>query len=381
MPTTRPSAIVVGGGIVGTSTARSLHRRGWRVTLLERGPHPNPHGSSGGVHRLIRTTYGSERGYTAMVPPAFEAWERVWQDLGRRLDAHTGMLAVDTAAGTFGADSAATLEALGLPFELLDTDALRARWPQFRIPADATALHTDQAAFLRAGEAVGALGAWLTEQGVQVRQHVQVTAVDPDAGRVVLADGSTLEADRVVVAAGPWTSALVEGLAESLVPSRQVVVDLEPPRDLADAWATGPAFLVQPAYGVPPREGLPLKVGDHGFSLTGDPDDDREPRSEEVDAVLDVAGRALVDLERYRLLEARTCYYTCHEDERFVVRPHGDRGVVCAGFSGHGFKFGPLLGEVVAAALDGDCAWDDVSPWAAGQRDEVPVGARTRAGS
>jgi glycine/D-amino acid oxidase-like deaminating enzyme len=80
-----------------------------------------------------------------------------------------------------------------------------------------------------------------------------------------------------------------------------------------------------------------------------------------------VAAEALVDINRYELLDARTCFYTFHDEERFVLEPRGDRGALCAGFSGHGFKFGPLLGQAVAAALDQDTTWDVVTPWAAGR--------------
>ncbi len=362
------SAIVVGAGIVGTSTAWALHGRGWVVTLLDAGPVPNPDGSSGGVHRLIRSTYGAERGYTAMIAEAYDAWDDVWATLGRTLMAHTGMLVLDApGGGTYGADSAAVADDLGLPYVRFDDmDEVRARWPQFRIPAGATAIHQEQAHFLRAREIVGAMTGWLADHGVTVRPHTAATGVDLDAGIVALQDGERLTADRVVVAAGPWTTRLTGVDAPPLTPSRQVVVDLAVPDDLRAAWDTGPAFLIQPAYGVPPREGLPLKVGDHHFSMAGDPDEDRTPRPDEVAAVLDVAGEALVDIHRYELLEARACLYTVHDEERFVVAPRGARGALCAGFSGHGFKFGPVIGRGVAAALDGDTPWDVVTPWAAG---------------
>jgi glycine/D-amino acid oxidase-like deaminating enzyme len=191
--------------------------------------------------------------------------------------------------------------------------------------------------------------------------------VDTHAGSVTLDDGEVLQADRVVVAAGPWTSDLGGIDAPPLTPSRQVVVDLRPPPDLRATWARGPAFLVQPAYGVPPRDELPLKVGDHAFSLAGHPDDPRDPSDDEVASVMEVAGEALVDLDRYELLAARVCYYTFHDEERFVVEPRGDRGALLAGFSGHGFKFGAVVGKRVAAALDEDADWSEVTAWAAGR--------------
>ena len=368
------SAVVVGAGIMGASTAFFLHRRGWEVTLLDAAPVPNPEGASGGVHRLIRTTYGAARGYTRMIGDAYRVWDDLQELVGRRLLTHTGMLAVDTGAGGFGAtagsfaaDTREVFDELGLPYRLLDHDELRQRHPQFRIPDDATALHTDDAHFIRARETVDVLASWLRDRGTTVRANAPVTRVDADAGTVDLTSGERISADRVVVAAGAWTRDLLGEDAADLTPSRQVVIDLGVPDQHRAAWADGPAFVLPPAYGIPPRQELPLKIGDHAFSLTGHPDDDREPSEAEVRAVLEVAGEALLDIEDYELLDARTCFYTFHEEERFVVEPRGQRGALLAGFSGHGFKFGPLVGQRVAAALDDDADWDEVTPWAAGR--------------
>lgn len=361
------SAIVVGAGIMGTATAWALRRRGWEVTLLDAGTIPNPRGSSGGVHRLIRTTYGSEAGYTQMVVDAYHAWDDVWDSIGQRLLTHTGMLAVDSEASSYGADSRAVFDELGLGYELLDHATIVERYPQFRVPADATALFTADAHFLRARAIVRELAAWCRDRGVTVRPHTRAVAVDLDAGTVTLTGTEQLQADRVVVAAGPWTPAL-EGLdAPTLTPSRQVVIDLEVPERLQATWERGPGFIVFPAYGIPPREGLPLKVGDHAFSLTGDPDDDRVPTGDEVASVLRVAGRALHDIDDYKLLGARVCFYTFHDDERFVVERRGERGALLAGFSGHGFKMGALVGQRVAAQLDEDGDWAALAAWGAGR--------------
>ncbi len=361
------TAIVVGAGVMGASTAWALHERGWSVTLVDAGPVPNPHGSSGGVHRLIRTTYGDMSGYTRMAVEAYDAWQDVWTTIGRELWAHTGMLAVDTPDSDFAAATRAVFDELDQPYELLDAAQVHRRFPQFRIDDDATALYSDQAHFLRARETVGALTSWLHYQGMEVLPGTHVTGVDVDAGTVTSAEGTTLAADAVVVAAGPWTPDLDGVDAPALVPSRQVVLDLRVPDHLRRDWAEGPGFLVPPAYGIPPRQELPLKVGDHHFSREGHPDDDRTPRAEEVEAVFEVAAQALTDANAYDLLDARVCYYTVRDDERFVVESRGERGALLCGFSGHGFKMGPAVGRRVAAALSGDAPWADVTAWAAGR--------------
>jgi glycine/D-amino acid oxidase-like deaminating enzyme len=119
-------------------------------------------------------------------------------------------------------------------------------------------------------------------------------------------------------------------------------------------------------YAVPPVEGTPLKVGDHGFSLRGHPD--RERTATDADRVepLTAAQSRLVDFERYCVLEARTCFYSVADGERFIVEPLG-RAWVLAGFSGHGFKFGAVIGEAIAEALAGDRSAEGVTAWAAGR--------------
>ena len=119
-------------------------------------------------------------------------------------------------------------------------------------------------------------------------------------------------------------------------------------------------------YAVPPVDGTRLKIGDHAFTLRGQPDLEREPTETEVSQALGSVRARLVEFERYRVVEARTCFYSVAPAERFIVEPLG-RAWVLAGFSGHGFKFGAVIGEAVAAALTGARPAEAITAWAAGQ--------------
>jgi glycine/D-amino acid oxidase-like deaminating enzyme len=119
-------------------------------------------------------------------------------------------------------------------------------------------------------------------------------------------------------------------------------------------------------YAVPPVAGTGLKIGDHRFSCTGDADDRREASAEERDEILALALPRLRNAEAYRVVEARACYYDVEAQERFVVEPLSECCVVMSGFSGHGFKFGPVLGRAVAAALDDPARMAALPRWAAG---------------
>jgi glycine/D-amino acid oxidase-like deaminating enzyme len=197
-----------------------------------------------------------------------------------------------------------------------------------------------------------------------------VRDVDPMHGRVTLANGSVVDADVLVVAAGPWAQRLVPSIASRVTPSRQVVVYFAPPPEIAEAWTRHPMILdIDPAVGfylVPPRDGTGLKVGNHGFTLVGDPDRDRVATAEEARAIMDLCAHRLRDFGRYTLAEAKTCFYDVEPKERFIVERLAPRGWIMSGFSGHGFKFGAVLGLELAKAIDGGRDAADVTRWAAG---------------
>jgi len=363
-------AIVVGAGIMGLCTAWGLVRRGWRVTVLEQGPIPNPLASSAGQHRLIRHPYGDSVGYTTMIPRAFDAWDMLWADLGVRHFHRTGTLAFGTGAATGWTErSLATLKVLGVPgVEQLDRGALTERFPWLRFEAVTGGFFMESGGALLCGAIVADLARWLVGQGADVRPHTAVTAVDLAAGTVIAA-GEELRADHVIVAAGPWSARLLPDLAARVKPSRQVLALVDPPADLAGTWASAPMILdvgTAGFYAVPPVAGTQLKIGDHSFSLQGDPDRDREAREAEVRAVYDCASSRFARFDEYTLAGSRTCFYTVEPDERFIVEQRGAAWIL-AGFSGHGFKFGALLGLEVAAAASGERDPARLARWAAGQ--------------
>ena len=361
--------IVVGGGIMGLSAAWGLARAGARVTVLEQGALPNPLGSSVDEHRLIRHPYGAEEGYTRMIEPAFRAWAALWEDLGEVLYERTGTLALQTPGATWTAASREVLRRVGVPCAALSPDEVGRRWPWLVTDDLEEALYLDGGGALLAGPIVGALARWLGGRA-DVVTEAEVVEVDAEAGRVALASGATLSADAVVVAAGPWAARLLPELAPRLVPSRQVVGYLTPPAALQAAWGRAPMLLDIGAesgfYAVPPVRGTGLKVADHTFSMTGDPDRDRDGELAELGPVLAAAGRRLRGFDDYRLTRIKTCFYTVAPEERFVVERRG-RSVVMGGFSGHGFKFGALMGLAVASVVRGEADAADLAAWAAGQ--------------
>jgi glycine/D-amino acid oxidase-like deaminating enzyme len=118
-------------------------------------------------------------------------------------------------------------------------------------------------------------------------------------------------------------------------------------------------------YAVPPAAGMRFKVAGHPFSLAGDPDRDRIATPEDTEAVLALVRNRIRDLDRFAVVETRTCFYDVTADERFVARTLGP-AMMLSGFSGHGFKFGAVIGEKVAATLSGELSSEVLAAWIAG---------------
>jgi glycine/D-amino acid oxidase-like deaminating enzyme len=360
---------VVGAGIIGLSAAWALCREGHQVTVYEQGTLPNSLGSSVDQHRLIRFPYGRELGYTRMVFDAYRAWEQLWADLGKRLYAPTGTLVLASATESWASDSATTLEQLGIGVRWLNAEQLQAAFPLLMADGVESAFYLDSGGVLLAEKIIAAMAEYLSHKGVILYTQVQVREIDPDRPRIVL-EGAIAEADTLVIAAGAWVTRLLPDFGKRVTPSRQVVVYVEPPVETKAQWLHAPMILdIDPECGfyiVPPVLGTDLKIGDHRFTLTGNPDRDRTAGEAEVQQIYKQLERRIKDFNRYQLKSARTCFYTVAPEERFIVEPVGNAWVM-SGFSGHGFKFGPLLGLRLAEAIACRCTPTFLSQWAAGE--------------
>jgi len=373
-------AVIIGGGIMGLSAAWAMSRAGWRIELLERSRLPNPDSSSSDRSRLIRYPYGRFTGYMAMVSHAFDAWQTLWDDLGTIHYRETGALMLETPDADWARDSASAMQSWGLPLERLDATALEARFPVLLSDGLDGAWFSPRAGVLHADQILVDLVDKLRADGAVLLPETPVIEIDPDKAAATTAQGWQAEGDLLVVCSGAWTRRLLPGLSDRLMPSRQLVLDLEPPLETLLDWRDAPIVLDiagdSGCYVVPPGPAAPLKLGGHHFSMDGDPDDDRTPDRTAVRTLFDTARRRLRDLDSYKRTEARVCYYTVAPEERFLVEPLADRAWVMAGFSGHGFKFGPLMGSALAhviggphagpvADLPGDAA--ALTAWAAGR--------------
>lgn len=371
-------AIIVGGGIMGLSTAWGLARDGHDVELFEQGPLPNPLASSVDQHRLIRHPYGERAGYARMIDPAFAAWDLLWADLGQRFYAPTGTLAMTGKGADWAERSADVLAGLGMPMTEIPVADLPRRFPLLDTEGVERAFWMATGGVLFAQDIVAGLVRHLESRPtVRLHPNTSVRDVDLDQGRVTTLSGAVHAADVVVVAAGAWLPRLLPTLAGKVVPSRQVVIYFDLPADQRAAWAKGPMIIDKTGevglYLVPPAEGRGMKIGDHEFSRQGDPDAPREAQESEMRPLLDRCRNLIRGFDRWRIEQLKVCFYSVTDDERFVVEKRGTSGWVMSPCSGHGFKFGAVMGLELARTIaeGGDAAAH--ARWAAGLVGDKPT--------
>lgn len=335
-------AIVVGGGVMGCAAARSLAARGLSVRLFEARAIGTAEGSSHGRSRIIRLAYG-EAGYIPLCRAAYAAWDAVGAGLMQR----TGGL--DLAEGeraSWGA-TAEAMTAAGVPYETLDGDELRRRYPQFRLAEGARALFQPDAAVLHADLCLAALARAAREHGADLREGEAVQAVVPGGDHVeVTTMAGRYAAARLVLAPGAGMAALAAqlGLGLALTVSQEQVGFFA----AGEAFGPGrfPLFILH-LDGRRFASGFPvLREGGVKLMIEHKQADDDNTR---LDALRRHARRILPDLGPLRLAE--NCTYTLTPDEDFILdrHPAWPHIVIASACSGHGFKFAALFGDALAA--------------------------------
>ena len=359
----RYHTIVAGLGAMGSAAVACLARRGVDVVGLEQFAALHDRGSSHGDSRIVRMAYFEHPDYVPLLRRAYDGWAALEGDSGRRLITWTGALMIGRPESTVVAGTLESVRRWQLPHELLDAGAMADRFGQFRLDDDDVVVYECDAGVVDPEATIAILHERARRAGAELRFETPMDGwTVGDGGVMVSVGGERVAADHLVIGAGPWAGALLGG-AFPLTPVRTVTYHFEPSGDRAQfAPDRCPAFVWEltpgdALYGLADvGRGAP-KVGFHHRRFPIDPDHvDRDATSEEVAAMRAVLAERLPALAQGSVVSA-TCRYTMTPDEHFVIGhlPGTDGRVsVAAGFSGHGFKFLPVVGEILAdLAIDG----------------------------
>jgi sarcosine oxidase len=366
-----PDVIVIGLGSMGSAAAYHLAARGASVIGLDRFTPPHTRGAHAGGTRIIRMTYAEGSAYVPLLRRAYALWDQLSEATGERLVTPTGGLFLGPEASATVAGALRSARDYGLDHELLDACEVRRRFPAFTPADDDAAVYDEAAGIVRPEAAVSALLGLASAAGADLRYGCTVASWRAsDAGvEVTLADGTVLSADRLVVAPGGWAGGLL-GLP---IDVQRRVQHYWTPTGSGYAPGEFPVWIWEDASGLA-AYGLPAFGPDGWVKAAFHHADD--PASADAGAAAAAPGEEVPVRSWLRdripgiaaapYAGGKECLYALTPDENFVIgrHPEWERVAVAAGFSGHGFKFVPVVGEILADLSTGVAPSYDLSLFA-----------------
>lgn len=353
---------VFGAGAFGGWTALELAKRGARVTLIDAWGPGNVRASSGGETRVIRATYGSRTIYSHMAARAMDRWrayEASWQ---RRFFRRTGVLWLFQRDDSFRRASLDALRQLGARIEEWTPAHAARRYPQVNFDNLHSVMFEEDAGYLLARRACEQVVERFVAEGGEFRTAAAATPLRIDAepvAHIPLQTGGAVTADEFVFACGPWLGTLFPDVLGDLVTStrQEVYYFGTPPGDERYSESSLPAWLhVGDAlfYGIPGNANRGFKMADDAPGPVFDPTTgDRNITESGVTAARAFLARRFPDLHGAPLLGSEVCQYESTPDSHFIIdrHPRASNVWIAGGGSGHGFKMGPVIGEMLASAI------------------------------
>lgn len=370
--------IVIGGGIVGAAAARALaignsadHRKGQDILLVDALDAGHTRGSSHGDGRIVRFTY-PEAAYLEMAKSAFNDWANIERDSGVRLIETTGGWECGPSGSPEIADLVSGMGQAGIAFERLTGKQSLDRFPYFQVEEDRDVLYQSDGAIVRADRAVETLWSLVKSSGAKVAPYHRVEHIEAHDGgseRLLRVSGRRddqspfqFECRNVVLTAGGWSRDLLASLDLALpLKSTREVVGYFPVRTESEVdhrVGQMPTLIDYDGdvvfYALPQIDVPGVKVGWHHAGPETDANELGELDAAVLDGIVAYVKRRFPHLVP-EPVQVSTCLYTNTPDYHFVVDRHPQipEIVIGTGFSGHGFKFGPVLGEILAQLATG----------------------------
>ena len=351
--------VVIGLGAMGSAAACHLARRGVRVVGIERFAPGHDRGSSHGRSRIIRLGYFEHPSYVPLLRRTYELWRELEAASGRTLVHTTGIVEIGAPGSVLIEGTLSSSRLHDLPHEVIDATAVMRRFPAFRLPADFIGVVQPDGGYVVAEAATDAHLTLAKAAGAQLRHGETVTAVEPRPNGVrVTTDRGVVDAGSAIVAAGPWVKSLLPELAVPLRVTRQLLAWFDPLDKSLFQKDKFPVFMLESEHGI--HYGFPLQGegGEAGLKIAKHHHADETVEAETYDRMASATDEAMIrsamadylPAANGSLLAAKTCLYTMPPDGDFLIDqyPGAPQIIVASPCSGHGFKFAPVIGEVLA---------------------------------
>lgn len=358
------TVIVVGAGVNGVTSAIELKKRGHKVVLVDPGPLPHPLAASTDISKAVRAAYGPDKDYTALADRCIELWRKWNAKFGIELYRETGALFVcqrPMQPGDFEFESCRVLERQGHRFERFDSATFHQRFPAFAPNRFHDGFFDPNAGYVESGRVVATLIEHAKLLGVEFREQAKFDALDESEDRVkgvVLEDRQRIIGDAVVIAAGAWTSYLLPFTKKFLRATGHPVFHLKPDQPELFSPERFPFFGADISttgyYGFPLNQGV-VKIANHGPGREISPDSpERVVRLEDENDLREFLRSTIPALADAPIVYSRVCMYCDTNDGDFWIAadPELPNLIIATGDCGHGFKFAPVLGELIADAVE-----------------------------
>jgi monomeric sarcosine oxidase len=357
--------VVIGAGAFGGWTALELVRRGARVTLIDAWGPGHVRASSGGETRVIRAGYGSRAIYTRMAARALVRWREHDARFGRTFYKKTGALWMIGKDDSFARATHAALRAEHVPIDELSVAEARRRYPQINFAGVRSVLFEPEAGFLLARRACEHVVERVVAEGGEYLQAAVAAPVRVKRGKleeIALSTRRSIPADAFVFACGPWLGRLFpDVIGRKITPTRQDVFYLGTPAGDSRFSDDGlPVWIDlgrRPMYGIPGNANRGFKIADDTSGPVFDPTTgERTVTTAGVKVARAYVARRFPGLARAPLVGSEVCQYEATPDSDYIVdrHPAASNVWIVGGGSGHGFKMGPVIGEIVASLVTGE---------------------------